>query len=189
MRESQPLVLCSLLALGVLACGSSSPDNSGGGLPQDKDSFGRTIKLSNNDLSGWKQDTLDSSYSLWTKDDLTGKIDGAAPDYTDRGMLYAMYQDMVGPDPQLCTVIAMDFATDAQAKTMFDYIKDKTGADTAIPEFDASVAVGNAALSGMTVYAHLGWVYVALQLDGYSDQTLAAQTATSFLKVLEQKIK
>lgn len=189
MRLSQPFVLCSLLALGVLACGSSNPDDSGGGLPQDKDSFGGKLKLSDSDLSGWKQATVDGAYSLWTAGDLTGKIDGAAPDYTSRGMLFAMYQDMVGPDPQLCTVIAMDFATDAQATAMFAYKKDKTGADAAIPQYDASVAVGNAALSGMTVYAHLGWVYLELQLDGYSDQALAAQTAASFLKALEPKTR
>lgn len=193
MRISLPSVscmaICSLFTLAVPACSSSGSDTSGSDLPQDKDSFGKRFKIADNDVSGWKQDTPSSAYSLWTADNLTDKIDGAAPEYTSRGMRFAMYQEMVGPDPQLCTVVAMDFETDTQAASMFAHQKDLVGADYAIPSYDSNAAIGYGVLTGMTTFAHFGWVYIELTLDGYSDKASAAQVAASFLKVLEPKAK
>lgn len=191
MRMSLPSVfcmaVCSLFALGTLACSSS--DTSESDRPQDKDSFGKRFKIADNDVSGWKQDTPASAYSLWTAENLTDKIDGAAPEYTSRGMRFAMYQDMVGSDPQLCTVVAMDFDTAAHAASMFAHKKDLVAADYAIPSYDTNAAIGYGVLTGMTTFAHFAWAYIELRLDGYSDQASAAQAASSFLKVLEQKAK
>jgi hypothetical protein len=215
MRMPQSLVfcrptICSLAALASLAgsswgCGENSPSDSGinnpsdsginhpsdSGIstPLDKDSFGKKFKLADSEVSGWKQDASDSAYSLWTADNLTDKIDGAAPAYTSRGCKFAMYQDLVGPDPEVCGVLAMDFGTDAKATSMFAYQKDLTGASVAIPQYDSGTAIGYPSLTGMTVFAHFGWAYFELQLDGYSDQAKAGQAATPFLKALEQKSK
>lgn len=37
--------------------------------------------------------------------------------------------------------------------------------------------MGYPCLTGITVYAHFGWAYFELQLDGYSDQTSSSQAA------------
>jgi hypothetical protein len=181
----------SFLALALLACSSSSdngsPSDSGSVVPQDPNSFGAKYKFANNELTGWEQDTSATAYSVWTAANLTDKIDGAAPDYTSRGLRFAMYQNLVGPDPQLCTLVAMDFGTDDQATSMFTYEKRLTSAATAVPQYDASVASGNPGLTGVTVYAHFKASYFELQLDGYPDQSSATQAATAFLKALEKK--
>jgi len=177
--------VCSSLALAWLACSSS--DNTT--VAQDENSFGAKYKFVNQDVPGWSQDTGATAYSVWTAANLTDKIDGAAPEYTSRGCKFAMYQGLVGPDPSICTVVAMDFGTDTQATTMFDYKKQASSASAAIPQYDASVAIGYPGLTGITVYAHFKASYFELQLDGYSDQSSGSQAATSFLKVLEKKSK
>jgi hypothetical protein len=183
--------VCSLLALTSLACSSSSDSggtlDSGSVAPRDQNSFGATYKFADSEVAGWKQASGTTAYSVWTAANLTDKIDGAAPDYTSRGMKFAMYQNLVGPDPQLCGLVAMDFGTDDQATSMFNYEKQLTSATTAVPQYDASVASGNPGLTGVTVYAHFKASYFELQLDGYPDQGSATQTASTFLKALEKK--
>jgi len=63
---------------------------------------------------------------FYTDANLNNRIDGGNEAYISRGMRLAMYQDMTGPDPNICTVVAMDFGTDASAKAMFDYEKGLT---------------------------------------------------------------
>jgi hypothetical protein len=176
--------VCSFVAVASLACSGSSDQ---GGVPQDENSFGAKYKLANNEVTAWTQDTSANGYSVWTAANLTDKIDGAAPAYTSRGLKFAMYQKMLGSGLQNCIVVAMDFGTDAQATAMFAYQKEVTSAADAVPQYDASVAIGYPGLSGMTVYAHFKASYFELQLDGYADPTSASQAATPFLKVLEKK--
>ena len=85
--------------------------------------------------------------------------------------------------------VAMDFVTGANATTMFTYQKDNKGAATAIPQHDVTVAIGESLITGITVFAHDQASYFELQLDGYSDQTAAAQAGAQLLGVLEGKTK
>ena len=170
---------------GVTGSGGATSASSSSTL--DLNGFGQKYKLADNEVSGWKQDTAPNAFSVWLAAKLTDKIDGQAPTYTERGLNFALYQSLVGPDPQICTLVAMDFVTADQATSMFAYSKDHTGADVSIPQYDTSIAIGAPALTGMTVYTHFKSMYYEVQLDGNSDPASSGQVASTFLKALEAK--
>jgi len=176
------LVICA--GSMSLAC---APADGGGGTALDATGFGRKYKFADNEIAGWAQDTSATAYSVWTPTNLTEKIDGAAPAYVSRGCQLVMYQDLVGPDPKICTVAAMDFGTDAKATSMFTFQQEQTHADVTVPQYTSAVAIASAALTGITVFAHFKAAYFEIQLYGYSDQTAAAQAAQKFLDVLKGK--
>jgi hypothetical protein len=184
----------------VLGCGSSTTSGtgaagtggtggggaSGGG---DPTAFGNTYKISDNvEMPGWTQDP---TTPLWTGrgTDLSSIIDGGNVPYLQHGCLLAMYQSLVGPDPQICTLVAMDFGTAANATSMFTYEQQLTSADVPIPGYDASVAIGYSVLAGITAYAHINASYFEVQLSGYTDNASAAQVAAQFLNVMKTKTK
>jgi hypothetical protein len=171
------------------AGGNAGSADAGNEIPVDENGFGRKYKFVENEIAGWKQDASPSAYSVWTPKNLTEKIDGAADAYITRGFRWAMYQDLVGPDPSICSVTAMDFGTDAKATFMFTYQREHTGAAVTIPSYDPAVAIGAEALTGITVFAHFKASYFEVQLDGYSDPTSAAQAAQQFLDVLKGKTR
>lgn len=176
------LVLLSCAAL-LAACSS---DEGGGGL----DGFGAKYKIAENEIPGWTQETSADAFSLFTADSLTEKIDGQADAYVARGLNYALYQSLVGPDPANCTFIAMDMGSDANAATMVSYQQTTMSASLAIPGYDASVAIASEALFGITVYAHFKNLYLEIILDGYgSDRDAPAQVGAKFLQVSEAKTK
>jgi hypothetical protein len=156
--------------------------------------FGQKYRFADNQLPGWKQapaaDDPDAFDVYTGTDELVARIDGAADSYY--GFRVAMFQDLVGPDPQTCNVVAMDFVTDAQATAKFAYQREN-GASTAIPGYDRSVAIASTDLAGITVYAHFKALYFELQMSGYlgSDDNLDLNKATSaaaqFLGVLKTK--
>lgn len=181
---------CSMLQACSSAAVNNGPAADGGSeVVLDETGFGRKYKLADGEVTGWKQDTSSTAYSVWTSANLTDKIDGAADAYISRGCRFVMYQDLVGPDPSICTVTAMDFGTDAQATSMFTYQQEQTLAAVTIPSYDSAVAIGAEALTGVTVFAHFKASYFELQLDGYSDQTAATQAAQQFLDALKGKTR
>jgi hypothetical protein len=172
--------------------GSSTTSNGGNGgstTVSTPSAFGAKYAFANNAISGWQQETGSDPYAYWTGagTDLNALIDGGSEDYTSRGCLLAMYQTLVGPDPQSCRVVAMDFGTEANATDMFTYEQQHTSASIPIPSYDTSVAVAYSVISGITVYAHIKAAYFELQLTGYSDNATATQVATQFLDILKAK--
>ncbi len=157
----------------------------------DKNGFGRRYRISDNEVTGWKQNTdpNQDTFSLWVGDELFSHIDGGADLYLNRGCLVSMYQYMVGPngpDSQVCMVIAMDFSTAAQADSMFRLQKETS--TVLIPDYESSVAIAYPGILGnITVYAHFKAIYFELMLSGYVDQNASCLIASQLLKVLELK--
>ena len=182
---------------GTRAGGTTGAGNTGGttgtgstSATLDADAFGKKYKVKDNELSGWTLvPTSDdpTAFAVYTgNDELVGRIDGAADAYSERGCRVTMYEDMQGPDPQLCTVVAMDFVTNDQANSMFSYQKDN-GASVLIPGYDGSVAIAYSTLTGLTAYAHFKAMYFEVQLSGYADQSSSSAVAAQFLKLLESR--
>jgi hypothetical protein len=194
LRIRLSLVFALLGSLG-LGCGSSTSStptsNNDSGTASNSSTpsaFGKKYAFTSNQVSGWSQDP--ASDALWTGagTDLHLRIDGGDSAYTSKGCLLAMYQEMVGPNGESCTVVAMDFGTETQALDMFTYEQQHTAASIAIPQYDASVAVASSAIGGITAYAHITASYFEVQLTGFGDQEdTAAQSATQFLDILKAK--
>lgn len=181
-------VLCLVLCLGISGCGSSP---SASPRPLDPPAFGQDYKFADNEMKGW---TLDpASDAFWVGTDLIAgtSIDGAAQAYTDQGFVQGMFQTLDGPNLQTCTIRAMDFATADKAAGMYKVALDNfVSQATAIPSYASSVATGNAAQSGLSVYAHFGASYFEVLLSGLGDQTATCTecaVAQTFLDKLKQK--
>lgn len=174
------------LTLGVSACGSS-PSAS-----LTPDQFGAKYKFSATDIPGWAQDPTDPG-AYWTGTDLVGggNMDGAAGAYTDKGFVQGMYQSLVGPDPQIATVWAMDFGTASNAQSMFNWKVNDQSASIAIPSYDASTALGASIATGLNVFAWDKASYFELALQGLGQSTSSncteCQVAKQFLDVLKSK--
>ncbi len=184
-RTLTSLTILLSAALAAAACGSSSSSTA-----SDEHTFGAQYKFAGSDVPGWTQDATDpSAFEVYNVDNLSDRIDGQNVAYISRGFRYGMYQQMVGPTPNLCTAIAMDFVTADNANTMFTYERDSTGAATPIPNYDAATALGAPGLTGMTVYAHIKASYFELQFDGFTSTQMdaAAQAGAQFLQVLQAK--
>lgn len=174
--------VCLSLGVGGSGCGSNPTST-----PLDPTAFGKKYKIADNEVSGWTQDPASGAY--WTGTDLVAEIDGGNVAYDDRGFRQGMFQTLDGPDQQSCNLRAMDFGTEANATTMYTYEQQLTQASVPIPQYDASTAIGNSVISGVTAFAHFGASYFELALTGYADQGLAASVATQFLQVLQSKTK
>lgn len=200
-------VVCLLLGLSAAGCGSGGDNGAtgtggstgsggtgGGGSTGSATltpaQFGDKYKFSTTDVSGWgpaDPATDPTAYNVYNGgDELVGRLDGGDV-YTSRGCRVSMYQDVAGPDPEICTVVAMDFVTSDNATTMFAY-QQTSGASLAIPGYGASDALGsNFALGGQNVFAHFKASYFELQLSGFTDATSAGAAAKQFLDVLKAK--
>jgi hypothetical protein len=176
---------------GMAGSGGAGGGTSLSGLEQ----FGAKYSISNTDVSGWREATEAEAstghpLALFTDANLTDRIDGPADNYVQHGCKYAMYQELVGPDPELCLVVAMDFGTAANASSMVAYQKTDSPNATAIPGYDAAVGFVYETLTGVTLYASLKSLYVQLEMDGYGDdKTKGAEDGAAILKVLESKNK
>ncbi|HJX67027.1 MAG TPA: DUF6599 family protein, partial [Polyangia bacterium] len=155
--------------------------------PLDANAFGRRYRISDSELSGWRQDPAPTAFAVYTGDELITRIDGAADMYLNGGCRVSMFQDLVGPDPQICTVTAMDFGTNVNANSMFTYQR-SNGASLAIPGYGTSAAIGLSTLGGMIAYAHFNSLYFEVQLSGFADTTSASAVAGQFLNVLRSKV-
>jgi hypothetical protein len=154
--------------------------------------FGQKYKFADNQLPGWKQASAaddPAAFGVYSSvDELVARIDGAADTYD--GFRVAVFQDLMGPDPQTCNVVTMDFVTEAKATAKFTYQREN-GASTAIPGHDRSVAIASTNLTGITVYAHFNALYFELQMSGYMDRygnldlNRAISVAAQFLGVLK----
>jgi hypothetical protein len=172
---------------GAAGTGGSS-DHCGGDLSStDANAYAAKFKLTDNQISGWKQAPGKSTFEVLTAEKLDCKIDGAAPDYVEHGLRWAMYQDLVGPNDQVCRLVAMDFGTAANATSMVQAQKELMGANIEIPPYDAGTAIASEVIGGVSVYAHFGSSYFEVQLNGFSDQGSATQAAATFLGVLKPK--
>jgi len=187
MKTFLPVVCLFLLSIAP-GCGSS-PSSSP--RPLDPNAFGQDYKFADNEISGWIQDP--ASDGFWAGTDLIAgtSIDGEAQAYTDQGFVQGMFQNLDGPNAQFCTVRAMDFGTAAHATAMYASSKKTSiSQSTAIPTYDLSIAIGNAAASGLSVYAHFGASYFEVFLSGLGDQTLTCTecpVAQTFLDELKKK--
>ncbi len=175
---------------GVMSAGGSGGSAGSSGSTLDPNAFGQRYKFSNNELPGWTQPTAaqdPTAFDVYNGgDELVSRLDGAADTYTSRGCRVSMFQDLVGPDPQICTVVAMDFVTNTNANSMFTY-QASNGAYVAIPGYAASVALGSPLLAGMVAYAHFNALYFEVQFSGYADTTSASAVAAQFLNLLFAK--
>ena len=173
------LVSCALL---LAAC------SGGGAATLDVNGFGQKYKLADNEISGWTQSTKSDSYAVYTPATLTEKIDGQADPYITHGMNFTLFQYLVGPDPQNCTLWAMDFGTEAKAKLMATDRQTTMGASLTVSPYDSSVAMASQSLSGITVFAYFKALYLEIVLDGFgSDVDSARQAGVKFLQVMEAK--
>ena len=179
MKNFLPVV-CILLASIASACGSNT-----------QPPFGDRYKFADNEMKGWTQDP--ASDAFWVGTDLVGgtSIDGAAEAYTDQGFVQGMFQTLDGPNSQTCTIRAMDFGTATHATAMYaSALANFISQATSIPPYDSSVATGNAAQSGLAVYAHFGAMYFEIYLSGLGDQTSTCTEcplAQQFLDALKTK--
>lgn len=210
LRIHWPSVLLALSLATLLACSGSSSNNNGaggnagggagggpggagGGSTLDLNGFGQRYKLADNEASGWTQGTAATAFALYDTTNLTDPIDGSAQAYYDRGMKFALFQDLKGPDAdRICTLRAMDFVAEANAKSMFDYEKNLQSANITIAPYDSSVASASEAWTGITVFAYFKALYLELYLDGYGhpvDVTLASQDGAALLQALAAKPK
>jgi hypothetical protein len=218
--SSWPRILLASTVAVLLACSSSSDGGGSGGSGSggsgaggsgvggsgaggsgaggssdvlDLNGFGQRYKLADNEVSGWTQDTASGSFSLFDNTNLTQKIDGPADGYTKRGMKLAYYQDLKAADgKRTCTMVAMDFGSAANAKSMVDYQRDSNEAKLTIPPYDGQVAIASQALTGITVYASFGALYLEVILDGYGyppDLSLATKDGAQLLAAMEAKPK
>jgi hypothetical protein len=176
-------------ALLLLASCSGSSSGSGQSLSTPAE-FSQSYKLADGELPGWSQDKGSGALEVYTDQNLEVKIDGGAGKYLDQGMKLAMYQELVGPDPQTCILTVMDFVTDKNAESMFDTMKDKQSATLGIPPYDGSVAMASTNLTGITALAWFKRVYIELSLDGFgSDTEMATQVAGRFMAKIETRMK
>lgn len=176
-------------ALVLPTCSASSDANGGDG-QLDAKGFEKKVRLADDAIAGWKTNPKPDAYDpvdVYTPDTLTSRIDGGAPAYTSRGCRLAMYQQMIGPEPWACLVIAMDFVTAAQAQQMVASQQQQYSASVSIPQYDVLVAVAAQGLTGITAFAHFASTYFDLQIDGVSDEAAAAQVAGQFLNALKTK--
>jgi hypothetical protein len=167
----------------------------GGGAVLTPDAFGQKYKFADNALSGWTQASADvdpAAFDVYTStDDLVARIDGAADAY--EGFRVALFQDLMGPDPQTCNLVVMDYVTDNKANDKFTSQKDSGLPYVTITGYDESVAIATTNLTGITVYAHFKALYVELQMSGYlgSDDNLdlnkATAAAAQFLGAIKTK--
>jgi Calx-beta domain. len=158
----------------------------------NQDGFGLLYKFSDNELTGWTQDTNADAFTVWKGDSLIVSQDGGADLYLNRGCLITMYQTLDGPngpDAQICTITAMICGTDVQADSIFKYQKENLGASVAIPQYDTTAVFAHPGVSGITVFAHFKAMYFELALSGYSDRDSSLSVATQMLKILESKTK
>jgi hypothetical protein len=181
-------VLCLALCLGISGCGSGS---SASPRPLDPPAFGQDYKFADNEINGWTQDP--ASDAFWAGTDLIAgtSIDGAADAYTSQGFRQGMFQNLDGSNSQTCTIRAMDFGTADKATAMYEWAQANfVSQATAIPTYPSSIATGNAAQSGLSVYAHFGATYFEVLLSGLGDQTATCAecaVAQPFLDKLKQK--
>jgi hypothetical protein len=171
-------IVCLFLGLSASGCGSGS-------------GFGEKYRFSDNEVPGWTQTPAaqdSAAYGVYTGgEQLVGRIDGGDV-YTSRGCRVSMYQDLTGPYPEICTVVAMDFVTNDNATGMFTYQQQTGGASASIPGYGASDAIGSSfALGGQTVFAHVKASYFEVQLSGFVDATSTGAAAKQFLDVLKSK--
>lgn len=175
-------------ALLLAACSSSS--NGGGNTPLDESGFGAKYKLADNEVAGWIQDPAAGAFATYNADTIFSKIDGAAPPYLDRGMRFALWQQLKGPDPQSCELVAMDMTSEANAKSMVAYQQAAESASIAIPGYAASAAIGSEALGGIKIFAGFKALYLQVSLDGFgSDSAAALQAGVKLLQAEEAKTK
>jgi len=84
--------------------------------------FGAKYKFSATDLAGWAPAdpaTDPTAYDVYNGgDELVARLDGGDM-YTPNGCRVSMYEDMTGSGQEICTAIAMDFVTAANAAQMF----------------------------------------------------------------------
>lgn len=179
---------------GTGGAGGTATTSTGGTGQLDPTAFGQKYEIADNQIPGWTLNQTPDQFDpldVYAADSLAlDRIDGAAPAYVDRGCRVAMYEQMVGPSPTQCVVIAMDFGTDANATSMFDYEKQYNSASVQISPYDASTAIGYTGMTSCQIYAHFKASYFELEMDGYgSDPTAGCQAGTAFLQVLEAKTK
>jgi hypothetical protein len=174
-------LVCLFLGLGASGCGSGTSG------PLTATQFGERYKFSNNTVPGWTQApaTDSNAYNVYDGgDELVTRLDGGDM-YTSNGCRVSMYQDLVGPNQETNTVVAMDFVTATQATAMFQ-IQQQNGATISITGYDPSVALASSfSLGGETVYAHFKASYFELWPSGFTDATSAGEAAKQFLDILK----
>ena len=177
-------LVCLFVGLIASGCGSGTSG------PLSAADFGNKYKLSANDVPGWTPTVAStddpSPFNIYNgSDELVGRLDGGDI-YSVNGCRVSMYQDLTGPSQAICTVVAMDFVTTANATKMFTY-QQENGYALSIPGYDASTALGSSTLGGINAVAHFGASYFEVQLSGFADATSAGTAAKPFLDVFKSK--
>ena len=187
-RSLRHRIVFATWAVLLAACSGSSGGD--GTKPLDENGFGAKYRLADNEVAGFAQDPAAGAFATFNAETIFNKIDGAAPPYLDRGMRFALWQQLKGSDPQNCTLVAMDMTSESNAKSMVAYQQTAESASTAIPGYDSSVAIGSEALGGIKIFAGFKALYLEVILDGYgADSAAATQVGVRFLQAEEAKTK
>lgn len=178
----------ALAALAMCFCNLSSNNNTAGPAATDVSD----LKVPGGAVSGWLLNADADSFSVWTAADLDSDIDGGALEYTDRGVIKAADEHLIGPNGAVLGphALFLDFGTEANAGAMHRYEVSKNSAYTriAITGYDSTVAFGVANLGGITVYAYFKKFYFVLPFTGYSMKSQAVSDANLFLGFFKSRI-
>ncbi len=182
------LLVCGPL-LPSLLCSPQSPAP----VPISPTAVGE-LMIDSAEVPGWAPSSANGdtfcSYpidSFYSKE--PGAIDGGAVVYDSVGCKQIAFQMLTGPDPEIYSSHAMDFATPAKALAMFDYSRSLWDSLLSVPTFDGSTAVARTVMNGVVAYAHFNKFYFEITLLGFTDRPAALSTAGTFLNAFERKIK
>jgi hypothetical protein len=147
----------------------------------------KQLEIKNNDLPGWiPQDYM----RIYKGTELYDYMDGAAPQYLDKGVQTTGAQWLDGQNNTLVQSMIMDFGRDSNAVAMFLEKKTQNVGQTVFdPQYPDSEAFMTLVLGGVQAYGHYTNFYFEIAAVGFSETTQAIATFDTMLAWYIQKIQ
>jgi hypothetical protein len=147
----------------------------------------KQLEIERNDLSGWiPQDYM----RIYKGTELYYYMDGAAPQYLDKGVQTTGAQWLDGQDNTRVQSMIMDFSRDSNAGAMFCEKKiQNVGNTIRDPMFPDSVAFMTLVMGGVLGFGHYSNFYFEIAATGFSDTEQALATFDTMLTWYIQKIQ
>lgn len=147
----------------------------------------KQLEIVRSDLSGWiPQDYM----RIYEGTELYDYMDGAAPQYLDKGVQTTGAQVFDGQNSTRVSSMIMDFGRDSNAVAMFLEKKTQNVGQTIFdPLYPDSVAFMTLVLGGVQGYGHYTNFYFEIAAIGFSDITQAIATFDTMLAWYIQKIQ
>jgi hypothetical protein len=143
------------------------------------------LSIGTTDISNWQPQ---ASMTVYVGTDLYNFNDGGATKYLDKKCLKTGVQTFE-QNSEIVKTMVMDFGTNENATAMYTEEQlDNAGSTLKDPVFPDSTAFFTSNLGGGTTYAHFDNFYIEIAVAGFSDQSLAMNTADMFLGLYEKKI-